>query len=261
MGSFARCSVGGDVPSEESPPSVSSPVQTSPASEKTSKTTPETGLAAVEYEKHLEEQAKGYRDRLVNDDGFRWEAAGVLALPDAGHEVVKGLRDRLATDDHFRWQVAEGMIPIDWARLPSYGDDEGDEQQHGPAPVTAPEPAPVAVDEHQKETGVQLPYRVNPPVVEPEPEPEAVVEEPEPEPEVPPVYPEIADTARVLATQVWTSGSMLRSRFYSGKIPHLCDQYLSHAQAMGWLAVDADDRIVKGQVDPRPVAVTRIPNF
>ena len=39
------------------------------------------------------------------------------------------------------------------------------------------------------------------------------------------------------------------------------DQALAHAVAMDWLVVDAKDRIVRGEADPRPVAITRIPNY
>ena len=55
---------------------------------------------------------------------------------------------------------------------------------------------------------------------------------------------------------VWGSGLMPRARLH-----HTRDQCLAHAVVMNWLVVDAEDRIVRGGVDPRQVTVTRIPNF
>jgi hypothetical protein len=54
---------------------------------------------------------------------------------------------------------------------------------------------------------------------------------------------------------------MPRSRLYEGAQTHWIDQYLNHAQSRGWMDVDDQDRIVKGETDPRPVTATRIPNF
>jgi hypothetical protein len=54
---------------------------------------------------------------------------------------------------------------------------------------------------------------------------------------------------------------MTRARLYPDLPPHRVDQYLAHAVTMNWLVVDAENRIVRGEVDPRPITVTRIPNF
>jgi hypothetical protein len=78
----------------------------------------------------------------------------------------------------------------------------------------------------------------------------------EPEPiELPPVADVVAEAARELAIQVWGSGLISRAQ-----LPPSLDQRLANAQAMGWLAVN-DQVIARSGVDPRPVTVTRIPNF
>jgi hypothetical protein len=68
---------------------------------------------------------------------------------------------------------------------------------------------------------------------------------------MPPVADRVAQAARELAIQVWCMGVIPHPG------PHL-DQLLAHAVSLGWLVVDAN-RIVRGEVDPRPVTVTRIP--
>ena len=81
-----------------------------------------------------------------------------------------------------------------------------------------------------------------------EPEP---VAEPVPEPE-----PDVVRAARALAIQVWGAGLMPRAELAPAN-----DQCLAHAVHENWLVVDAGGRIVRGGIVPRPVTVTRIPNF
>ena len=91
--------------------------------------------------------------------------------------------------------------------------------------------------------------------LEPEPEP-APEPAPEPEPEIPPVADDVARAARTLAIQIWGMGSMPRAELAPAN-----DQCLAHAVHENWLVVDAGGRIVRGGVDPRPVTITRIPNW
>ena len=84
----------------------------------------------------------------------------------------------------------------------------------------------------------------------PEPEPE-----PEPELQIPPVADDVARAARTLAIQLWGVGLMPRAELAPAN-----DQCLAHAVHENWLVVDGG-RIVRGGIDPRPVTVTRIPNF
>ncbi len=79
--------------------------------------------------------------------------------------------------------------------------------------------------------------------------------------EIPPVEDAVARAARGIAIQIWSTGVEARAGLVPGVNQHTVDQYLAHAVNMGWLVVDAKDRIVRGEVDPRPVAITRIPNW
>jgi hypothetical protein len=94
----------------------------------------------------------------------------------------------------------------------------------------------------------------NEPVTEPV---DDIVEEPDVS-EIPPVAFEVEQAARALGVQIWSSGSMPCARLHQGRQAHSVDQYSAHAQNQGWLAV-VGDLIVRGEVDPRPVMVTRIP--
>jgi hypothetical protein len=124
----------------------------------------------------------------------------------------------------------------------------------------------VSYGQHDGEVGEVARVRAprSEPVEEPEPavdpEPGEPVEEPAEEPEVPPVAVEVERDARALGVHVWGSGSMRRSDLYRGKRSHDVDQDLAHAQSMQWVLVDDQDRIVRGENDPRQVSVTRIPN-
>ena len=74
--------------------------------------------------------------------------------------------------------------------------------------------------------------------------------------ETPPVTDHVAQAARRLSIQIWSDVVLPRAQLAPAN-----DQALAHAVAMNWLVVDAKDRIVQGVIDPRPVTVTRIPNW
>jgi hypothetical protein len=114
----------------------------------------------------------------------------------------------------------------------------------------------VAAEPDGKGQDVEL-WRVNPrPVEVAEPEAEQVSEpnaDSEPVSEVM-VSPEIEQGARELATQVWSSGLMPRP-----PASPEADQHLAHAQERLWVKI-GDGCLLRGEVDPRPLEVTRIPN-
>ena len=73
--------------------------------------------------------------------------------------------------------------------------------------------------------------------------------------ELPPVADHVAEAARRLSVQIWGGITVPRAQLAPTN-----DQAMAHAVHKKWLAV-AGGLIVRGGVDPRPVSVTRIPNF
>jgi hypothetical protein len=138
-------------------------------------------------------------------------------------------------------------------------------EETAPADESTPAAAPVDDQETGKDAESVEPFRVMPPPWD-EPvagdaevdEPIEIVDDVPDVPETPPVSPDVERAARALGIQVWSSGSMPRAQLYQGRQAHSVDQYLAHAQSMRWLAV-VGDLIARGEVDPRPVTVTRIP--
>jgi hypothetical protein len=85
-----------------------------------------------------------------------------------------------------------------------------------------------------------------------------VVDEPV-EPEFPAVDPAVEEPALGIASQIWSVGSLPRDQLFQGMNQSIAEQYLAHAEAMEWLII-ADGQVRPGAVDPRPRAVTLIPN-
>jgi hypothetical protein len=79
------------------------------------------------------------------------------------------------------------------------------------------------------------------------------------EPELPAVDPAVEEAALSIASQVRIVGSLPRGQLFQGMNQSIADQYLAHAEAMEWLII-ADGQVRPGAVDPRPRAVTLIPN-
>jgi hypothetical protein len=205
-----------------------------------------------DYDKDVQLKIEGYRDRLVTDDAFRWDVATAIAEFTPATATPKAIKDRLATDDLFRWQVAESMTPIDFGRLPPDAFEDVPEGVPADA-VTVDEPA-LGKDEPVEiiRMGPSLARDAQEPVSEAVPEP---VDEPVEQFEMPPVADDVERAARKLGIQVWGTGLIPRAELHAG-----LDQALAHAVERGWLTVDGA-RIVRGEVDPRPVSVSRIPNF
>jgi len=200
---------------------------------------------------------EGFQRQLAVDDQLRGEVAEQLA-PDwytedpslTGAERIEKFRQQLELDDRHRFDVAE-LIALDWygeGRPMAFVDDPEAGKDAEPVDVFRAMPGP-------------------PPDVENEPvEPvEVIVDEAVDEPgelEVPAVAPEVERAARRLAEQVWGLGVVPHADLYSGVSAHWVDQYLAYAVGMNWLVSDAESQNVRrGEVDPRPVSVTRIPNF
>ena len=79
------------------------------------------------------------------------------------------------------------------------------------------------------------------------------------EPEFPAVDPVVEEAALSIASQVRSVGFLPHDQLFQGMNQSIADQYLAHAEAMEWLII-ADGQVRPGAVDPRPWAVTLIPN-
>ena len=91
-----------------------------------------------------------------------------------------------------------------------------------------------------------------PPMQEEVPEVEPPAPAPEPSP-APDVSRSVQNAARVLALRVWNTNAQPRSHLLSGINPPDAARYLRHATDMGWVRIDEDDLVRRGDNNPRPL--------
>lgn len=89
------------------------------------------------------------------------------------------------------------------------------------------------------------------------------VEPPAPAPlssPVPDVSRTVQRAANVLSQRVWSTNAQPRDHLLRGINPPDADRYLAYAVVMGWVTVDEDDRVRRGDTNPvQPDPVAELP--